>query len=452
MEAFLSRALSKINEELRAGSTSKNIKKLIDSSDEALGQLKNTSEEQNAAKYFGLLRQACETQNVAATTVALDCIQKLIAHGYLKGDEMVTKPQSEKAEGGTEEVQLIELIIDTICSCNDFADDGVQLQVIKALLTTITSEHCEVNEGSLLRAVRSCYNIHLVSHSIVNRTTAKATLTQVLSNVFQKMENSEAESLKQKSEDGNVEDNGAAAEAAVAIQPPTELTLEGADELAQTMTNDIDDTATDEGAGGDGDDWPSIDHKNAWLLFRALCKLSMKDSLNRNGTKDQSQNNQAEMPMTVYDPIAVQSKVLSLELLLWVLKDSGPCFRSNLRFVHSVRSYLCVSLLRNCTSAVPEVVGLSLQVFIQVQTHFKHHLKAEVEVFITQIFLPILDSENSTPYHKDLVLDVLFTMCADAATINHIFQNYDADFESADLFQQMVDALARCGEFAVLGI
>jgi hypothetical protein len=79
MEAFLSRALSKINEELRAGSTSKNIKKLIDSSDEALGQLKNTSEEQNAAKYFGLLRQACETQNVAATTVALDCIQKLIA-------------------------------------------------------------------------------------------------------------------------------------------------------------------------------------------------------------------------------------------------------------------------------------------------------------------------------------------------------------------------------------
>ncbi len=41
---------------------------------------------------------------------------------------------------------------------------------------------------ALLLAVRTCYNIYLVSRSEVNQTTAKATLTQMLNVVFQRME------------------------------------------------------------------------------------------------------------------------------------------------------------------------------------------------------------------------------------------------------------------------
>lgn len=117
--------------------------------------------------------------------------------------------------------------------------------------------------------------------------------------------------------------------------------------------------------GGDGDDgdadtdangrraslaasFPSMRHKNAWLLFRALCKLSMK------GVES--------APATQADPIAIQSKVLSLDLLLSVLKQAGPAFKTSDKFIHSIRQYLCVSLLRNCTANVPQVVDLSLQV------------------------------------------------------------------------------------------
>jgi hypothetical protein len=45
-----------------------------------------------------------------------------------------------------------------------------------------------VHETSLLAAVRACYHIHLVSKNMVNKTTAKATLTQMLNIVFQRME------------------------------------------------------------------------------------------------------------------------------------------------------------------------------------------------------------------------------------------------------------------------
>lgn len=55
-------------------------------------------------------------------------------------------------------------------------------------MTAVTSSHCEVHEASLLLAIRSCFNIHLISKNQVNKTTAKAALTQMLSVVNQRME------------------------------------------------------------------------------------------------------------------------------------------------------------------------------------------------------------------------------------------------------------------------
>lgn len=66
------------------------------------------------------------------------------------------------------------------------------MKVIKALLIAVTSSHCEVHEASLLLAVRACFHIHLISKNQVNKTTAKAALTQMLSVVNQRMENFDA--------------------------------------------------------------------------------------------------------------------------------------------------------------------------------------------------------------------------------------------------------------------
>ena len=68
------------------------------------------------------------------------------------------------------------------------------LKVMKALLTAVTSTHCEVHEGSLLLAVRACFHIHLISKNQVNKTTAKAALTQMLSVINQRMESHDARS------------------------------------------------------------------------------------------------------------------------------------------------------------------------------------------------------------------------------------------------------------------
>lgn len=65
----------------------------------------------------------------------------------------------------------------------------------KALLTAVTSQHIEIHEGTVLQAVRTCYNIYLASKNLINQTTAKATLTQMLNVIFARMEN-QAVSIK----------------------------------------------------------------------------------------------------------------------------------------------------------------------------------------------------------------------------------------------------------------
>lgn len=114
-------------------------------------------------------------------------------------------------------------------------------------------------------------------------------------------------------------------------------------------------------------EFPSVLHKDAYLLFRALCRLSVKGQYDGD-------------PSQPADPVALQSKILSLELLLSILENAGPCFRGSDKFVYLVRNHLCSSLLKNATSSNTAIVGLSLRIFVAMTAHFKDSLKAELEV------------------------------------------------------------------------
>ena len=79
-----------------------------------------------------------------------------------------------------------------------------------------------------------------------------------------------------------------------------------------------------------------------------------------------------------------RSKVLSLELILSVLQNSGPVFRTGAPFLALIKHQLCLSLSRNGTSAVPAVFELSLSIFTVLLSSFKTHLKMQVEVSVKE--------------------------------------------------------------------
>lgn len=80
------------------------------------------------------------------------------------------------------------LVLGDVCRCDDVRDETVELKLLRALLTVVTSTTFQVHGQGLLLAVRTCYNVYLTSRSHVNQTTAKAVLNQMLNVVFQRME------------------------------------------------------------------------------------------------------------------------------------------------------------------------------------------------------------------------------------------------------------------------
>lgn len=88
-----------------------------------------------------------------------------------------------------------------------------------------------------------------------------------------------------------------------------------------------------------------------------------------------------------------------------MLQGAGPVFRTHEMFVNAIKQYLCVALSKNGVSSVPEVFELSLAIFLTLLSHFKVHLKMQIEVSVTLIItervtcvgLNHLDEEGNVP-------------------------------------------------------
>uniref|UniRef100_A0A8C7JCK3 ARF guanine nucleotide exchange factor 1 n=1 Tax=Oncorhynchus kisutch TaxID=8019 RepID=A0A8C7JCK3_ONCKI len=171
--------------------------------------------------------------------------------------------------------------------------------------------------------------------------------------------------------------------------------------------------------------------KDAFLVFRSLCKLSMKPL--SDGPPDPKSHE-------------LRSKVLSLQLLLSILQNAGPVFKTNEMFINAIKQYLCVALSKNGVSSVPEVFELSLSIFLTLLSHFKTHLKMQIEVFFKEIFLYILETSTSSYDHKWMVIQSLTRICADAQSVVDIYVNYDCDLNAANIFERLVNYLSKIAQ------
>uniref|UniRef100_A0A8C5NE94 SEC7 domain-containing protein n=1 Tax=Gouania willdenowi TaxID=441366 RepID=A0A8C5NE94_GOUWI len=462
---FLTRALEKIlaDKEVKKAHHSQ----LRKACEVALGEIKQEVEELargsntlppiksktnfvEADKYFLPFELACQSKCPRIVITSLDCLQKLIAYGHLTGSAPDSTAPGKK---------LIDRIIETICACfqGPQTDEGVQLQIIKALLTAVTSSHIEIHEGTVLQAVRTCYNIYLASKNLINQTTAKATLTQMLNVIFARMENqavghcldpsnlcsetkescSEAEAPEQETteaptedpqspleDDGTLRSEGEHVHANGIPGTPISATFTPSvpeDRLSVSSTDTQPPSAK----------FSHILQKDAFLVFRSLCKLSMKPL--SDGPPDPKSHE-------------LRSKVLSLQLLLSILQNAGPIFKTNEMFINAIKQYLCVALSKNGVSSVPEVFELSLSIFLTLLSHFKTHLKMQIEVFFKEIFLYILETSTSSYDHKWMVIQTLTRICADAQSVVDIYVNYDCDLNAANIFERLVNDLSKIAQ------
>ena len=126
-----------------------------------------------------------QSQSVKLREVALDCLQKLIAHSLFTGRRLLDLKLDEKSDTP---LYLIDEVVELVCKSYSAQDESLQIQIIKVLLTCVTSNTCEVHGPSLIKVFQTCFGIYLQSKSAVNQVTSKACLTQICHFVMQKME------------------------------------------------------------------------------------------------------------------------------------------------------------------------------------------------------------------------------------------------------------------------
>ncbi|XP_058744123.1 brefeldin A-inhibited guanine nucleotide-exchange protein 2-like [Vicia villosa] len=419
---------------------------------------------------------------------AVDAIQKLIAHGYLRG---------EADPGGTAgEAKLLSNMIESVCKCHGFGDDAMELQVLKTLLSAVTSISLRIHGDCLLLIVRTCYDIYLVSKNMVNQTTAKASLIQMLVIVFRRMEADSSTvpiqpivvaELMAPAEKSDVDNSmtqfvqGFITKIMQDIDgvlnpvtPNTKISMlgghDGAFETTTVETTNptdlLDSTDKDmldakyweismyktalEGRKGELVDGELVERdddlevqignklrRDAFLVFRALCKLSMKTPPKEAST----------------DPQLMRGKIMALELLKILLENAGAVFRTSERFLGAIKQYLCLSLLKNSASTLLIVFQLSCSIFISLVSRFRPGLKAEIGVFFPMIVLRVLENVSQPNFQqKMIVLRFLEKLCVDSQILVDIFINYDCDVNSSNIFERMVNGLLKTAQGVPPGV
>lgn len=239
-----------------------------------------------------------------------------------------------------------------------------------------------VHGAILLKAVRTTYNIFLLSKSAQVQIIAQATLTQMVQAVYGRLPKDFAKTLEK--ETGSQSSSpGQISPAKVSEGEETEnqdKPQPDDDTISQTSTAVINRSPSggslNEGARpaveGETDQpkdiFNDIHIKDAYLVFRALCKLSMKPIPAPEGFV------KFYTSATDLKSHSMRSKLLSLHLIHTIVTSHLSIFYTNSPvlfstpqnpplFIHSVKQYLCLTLSRNAASVVPQVFDTAMDIF-----------------------------------------------------------------------------------------
>ncbi|KAJ3922763.1 hypothetical protein F5877DRAFT_33031 [Lentinula edodes] len=416
---------------------------LKESTQKALDLIRSNQGGDHPKEIFEPLRLACETRNEKLMIASLDCISKLISYSFfaespLSANSDYNSPPNSPGPSLEDNLpSLVDLVAHTITACHtENTPDAVSLQIVKALLSLVLSPTVLVHHSSLLKAVRTVYNVFLLSTDPVNQMVAQGGLTQMVHHVFTRC---------------RIGDYPPSIDSATLSRSPSQTSFASPKHLPFTIPSPRTPTAIN---GRNTPDSYTKDNasastatkdmfvKDAFLVLRALCKLTMKPL-----------NNESERDVKSH---AMRSKLLSLHLVLTVLNTHMPLFidpsaiiysnSSNeaTTFVQAINQYLCLTVSRNAISPVPQVFDISVEIFWRMLSGMRTKLKKEIEVLLHEIYIPILEMRTSTLKQKAVILGMFSRLCQDPQALVDIYLNYDCDSEAVDnIYEHLINVISK---------
>ncbi|KAK6202334.1 guanine nucleotide exchange protein for ADP-robosylation factor [Scheffersomyces amazonensis] len=339
-----------------------------------------------------------------------------------------------------DKVQLTERSVYIISGCFDGegTDPDVELQVVRALMHSILLMPC--HGAPLLKAVRQIYNVFIFSLSARNQSVAQGTLTQVIQAIFRRISDSTSFKARANKSNSNTRLSLKSSKEELNIdqqQPPFEekLTLKNLEKFNDEHEDNVRVDAANQANEKDED----LFVKDAFLIFRAMCKISIKPI---DETADMRSH-------------SVRSKLLSLHIIHTILKEHIDIFLSSdvvifsskegeqTRLINAVKQHICLALSRNAASSLAPVFELSLEIFWIIVSNLRAEFKREIPVFLDEIYFPVGEMKSSTPHQKRYLLSVIERLCNDSRCIIEFYLNYDCDASMPNICEKIIEYLTR---------
>lgn len=334
---------------------------------------------------------------------------------------------------------MMEEIAKYLCDQKDVEDDNMKYYLAQSLAEVVKMG--TVNGDFLLKAIDVCYHIYMDANSNNTREQAETSLKEIMAFLMQSMD------YVDKTKDVEVITN----EATMTPTPFPEEEGDDDEDVVRGFTSDCMYTGVemqlgfkyDNGAVGWNleteeeeeeeeecdeqklDSLPSQRHRDIYLVFRKLCSIASEQD------PDDPEDNH---------------KIIALTALKAAMENIGEDFNKYKAYVYLVRKYLLQNLLQNFISNNMEVVEVSLHIFTAVVNKFRIFIKKEIEVFIINIFLVILNSTNSAMRHKEMVIEAFNEINKDPDFMIELFINYDCDINSRSMYEDVVRTLSHVVE------
>lgn len=129
---------------------------------------------------LSVIRGALETGSPKMVEPALAVLHKLIAYAYLQGET--------RASGRLDDVEnVVTQVVMMTVRCVQKSSPGVQLSVVKALLTLATAEHFLAHGDCLMMAVRAVFNVAVSGSTEQLKSTARSALLQMMNTIVKRV-------------------------------------------------------------------------------------------------------------------------------------------------------------------------------------------------------------------------------------------------------------------------
>ncbi|XVE49637.1 hypothetical protein DITRI_Ditri01bG0097500 [Diplodiscus trichospermus] len=370
---------------------------------------------------------------------ALECTFKLFSLGVVRGEIDSNMSNS-----------ILYKIVESVCKVGGIGEESVGLAVLRVLLSAVRCPCVLIRGDCLLHVVRTCYNVYLSGLSGTNQICAKSVLAQIMLIVFTRAEEDSMDvsirtvpvSELLEFTDKNLNEGSSiyycqnfVSEVMSSSEGVPDLKLSQPVHELQNgeslVSKEEEKEEVGEEENKDGAESSGVSSKireDGFIVFKNLCKLSMKFSTQENPD----------------DQILLRGKTVSLELLKVVMDNGGSVWRSNERFLYAIKQYLCLSLLKNSALSVMSIFQLQCSIFMSLLTKFRSGLKAEIGIFFPMLILRVLENVLQPSFvQKMTVLNLLEKIAGDSQIIIDIFVNYDCDVDSPNIFERIVNGLLK---------